>query len=210
MRSVCPGPSHSRAERSPWARYGPGVHEFANYKRYLVVDLEATTSPDGSLPEDEREIIEIGAVAIDPRSFRQTGRFESFVKPQLHPLIGAFTSELTGIRQSDIDSAPGFAQALEQLVAWLGGTDQLLLCSWGYWDAVQLRRDCARHDLAYPFSDNHLDLQQRFVRQRGMRPRDDLLRVFEKVGMKWEGAHHRALSDAANTARLLPLVVKRK
>jgi inhibitor of KinA sporulation pathway (predicted exonuclease) len=40
---------------------------------YLVVDLEATTSDDGSLPPEQMETIEIGAVLVDAKTLDVVG-----------------------------------------------------------------------------------------------------------------------------------------
>jgi len=36
---------------------------------YVIVDLEATCSRDATVPREEMEIIEIGAVMVDARTF---------------------------------------------------------------------------------------------------------------------------------------------
>jgi inhibitor of KinA sporulation pathway (predicted exonuclease) len=57
---------------------------------YLVIDLEATTSDDGSLPPDEMETIEIGAVLADARTLAVVDEFQSFVRPVRRPRLLPF------------------------------------------------------------------------------------------------------------------------
>jgi len=85
-------------------------------RRLLVVDLEATCSDDGSVPKHEMEIIEIGAVLVESAGLRPVAEFQSFVRPGLHPRLTPFCTELTTIRQSDVDDAPLFPEVLQGFV----------------------------------------------------------------------------------------------
>ncbi|MCY4501696.1 MAG: exonuclease domain-containing protein, partial [Alphaproteobacteria bacterium] len=80
----------------------------------LVVDLEATCSDDDSVPKHEMEIIEIGAVLVEPAGLQPVGEFQSFVRPGLHPRLTGFCTGLTTIRQSDVDAAPRFPEVLKR------------------------------------------------------------------------------------------------
>ena len=44
---------------------------------YLIIDLEATCSDDGSIPESEIEIIEIGAVMQNSITFEIQSEFQT-------------------------------------------------------------------------------------------------------------------------------------
>jgi inhibitor of KinA sporulation pathway (predicted exonuclease) len=48
---------------------------------YLIIDLEATCSDDGTVPRQEMEIIEIGAVMQSSRTFEIESEFQTFVRP---------------------------------------------------------------------------------------------------------------------------------
>jgi hypothetical protein len=82
---------------------------------YLIVDLEATCSDDGSVLRHEMEIIEIGAVLQNAKTFEIESQFQTFVRPVRHPRLTAFCTELTGIRQDMVAAAPLFPEALESL-----------------------------------------------------------------------------------------------
>jgi inhibitor of KinA sporulation pathway (predicted exonuclease) len=86
---------------------------------YLIVDLEATCSDDGRVPRYEMEIIEIGAVVLNAHTFEVESEFQSFVCPVRHPELTEFCMELTGIGQDEVDSAPSFAQAIDELKEWM-------------------------------------------------------------------------------------------
>src|SRR5512135_1491403 len=86
---------------------------------YLIVDVEATCADDGSIPAEEMETIEIGPVMLDGELLEAVGEFQTFAKPARHPTLSRFCTELTSIRQADVDAAPGFSAAAEAFAAWL-------------------------------------------------------------------------------------------
>lgn len=175
-------------------------------KHYLVVDLEATCDQRG-FPRDQMEIIEIGAVLVEPRSLRPVREFQTFVRPVVRPWLTAFCTELTSIRQEDVDDAPLFPEALEQLLAWL--QVPALLASWGAYDRNQLRTDARRHDVALPLGRDHLNLKVAFAKAAGRKPMG-MRGALRLAGLPLEGTHHRGIDDARNIAKLLPFALRRE
>src|SRR5262245_24832841 len=104
---------------------------------YLIIDLEATCSNDGTVPRHEMEIIEIGAVMQSSRTFEIESEFQIFVRPVRHAELTEFCSELTGITQDDVAGAPPFREALEAMKQWMFAFDDALFCSWGDYDRNQ-------------------------------------------------------------------------
>jgi inhibitor of KinA sporulation pathway (predicted exonuclease) len=173
---------------------------------YLVVDLEATCDREG-FPREEMEIIEIGAVVVEPRKLEPVDAFQTFVRPVVHPTLTPFCTELTTIRQADVDDAPDFPEAIAALGAWLRW--KVELASWGRYDKTQLLRDAARHDVRLPFSGRHLDIKGAFAERAKTRPMG-VSRALERVGLQFEGTPHRGIDDARNIARLLPYALGRE
>jgi len=174
--------------------------------RLLVVDLEGTCCRDDSIPREERETIEIGAVLVDGETLAPTDEFQTFVRPIAHPTLTPFCLELTSITQSDVDGAEGFPSAFARLLAWTGPGDARF-CSWGGYDRSQFRRDCARHGVENPLDEGHLNLKERFSEVLGRRPHFGMKRALELCGLPLEGTHHRGLDDARNIARMLPFLL---
>ncbi|MBX2799467.1 MAG: exonuclease domain-containing protein [Myxococcales bacterium] len=172
----------------------------------LVVDLEATCDRAG-FPRARMEIIEIGAVLVDPENLQPIREFATFVRPVVQPRLTAFCTELTSIRQQDVDDAPTFPEALEAWRRWLDR--RVLLASWGAYDKYQLLTDADRHGVKLPFGSRHLDLKQVFAEQSGRR-RMGMMRALKLVGLPHEGTHHRGIDDARNTVRLLPWALGRR
>ena len=172
---------------------------------YLVVDLEATCDDRNSIPVDERETIEVGAVLVDGVSLRSVGEFQMFVRPVLHPKLTAFCTELTTITQEDVHTAPTFPAVATRLAAFGEGA---VFCSWGAFDRNQLAADAARHGVAMPLPGRHLNLKQAFARATGER-RCGNRRALDRAGISATGTHHRGLDDARNIAALLPFILGR-
>ena len=180
------------------------MHRNPNY--YLVVDVEATTSNDGSFPKDEMEIIEIGAVLVDARSLTAVDEFQSFVRPVRHPVLHPFCTELTKITQDMVDAAPGFPEVLAQLCDRMLKRDGVVFASWGNYDKLQFHRDCTLHQLDYPFP-RHLNLKEELSRVQGHRKKLGMSQALRFLGLPLEGTHHRGIDDARNIARMLPWIV---
>ncbi len=171
---------------------------------YLVIDLEATTDLNNrTVPRDEMEVIEIGAVLVEGASLEPVDELQTFVRPIRHPILTPFCRELTTIRQHDVDSAPLFPVALEKLRALIGGRDALF-CSWGGYDRRQLEQDAEHHRVSLPFQGRHLNLKEQFSERRGERRKYGMDGALQKVGLPLEGTHHRGIDDARNIVRLLP------
>jgi len=167
---------------------------------YLIIDLEATCWADAGLHKGESEIIEIGAVAA-ASDYSYLGEFQSFVKPVRNILISEFCENLTSISQADVDRAPLFADALGSLVfkfQEMTSTkiDEAEFISWGNYDKKQFEKDCAYHDIVYPFG-KHRNLKYEFALRNDMK-KMGMKRALRTLGLQLEGTHHRALADAKN------------
>jgi len=177
-------------------------------RHWLVIDLEATTE-EGGWPLEEMEIIEIGACLVAGNG-QEIGHFQRFVRPLRRPLLTRFCRELTHIEQAEVDSAQGLAAVWPEFERWLGGYAGELLgwVSWGDYDRQQLELEWQRNGLSSALQQvEHLNLKQRFAQARQLRRPVGLKSALQLAGMQFHGTQHRALEDARNTARLLPLTL---
>jgi inhibitor of KinA sporulation pathway (predicted exonuclease) len=170
---------------------------------YLIIDLEATCSDDGTVPRHEMEIIEVGAVMQNSRTFEVEAEFQSFVRPVRHSLLTTFCTGLTGIQQQDLADAPPFEQALDKLKQWMEPFSDALFCSWGDYDRKQFAQDCEYHHIAYPFSSGHFNLKAAFARSQNLRKQLGITGALRRLGLTFEGSHHRGLDDSRNIARIV-------
>lgn len=171
-------------------------------RKLLIVDLEATCWKDEPSLAAESEIIEIGAVVFDPDSTTVEQQLQTFVRPVRHPLLSDFCTQLTTIRQTDIDSAPVFPMALALLVDCCLGRSPVLFSSWGDYDRNQLERDCAFHGVKYPFGKRHFNIKAHFAATKRCRP-CSLGQALAMLHMSFDGSPHRGIDDARNIARVL-------
>lgn len=179
-----------------------------NNRPYLVIDLEATCDDQGSIPREETEIIEIGAVLVDAVTLQPLGEWQSFVRPIRHPRLTPFCTQLTSITQADVAKAPTFQVAIAGLAQFVRGHDALF-CSWGEYDRNQFRRDGARHGVRAPLGKDHLNLKVELARVIGTTAKLGVGQALARAGLRFEGTAHRGIDDARNIARLLPFVLGR-
>lgn len=151
----------------------------------------------------QQETIEIGAIRINDYG-EETGSFEQFVRPLLHPRLSAFCSELTTIEQQQIDRANEFPEVIELFQDWAEiWEEDYLLCSWGSFDRKMLVSDCLLHDLDTDWiEDRHINLKRQYHDIKRLRRPRGLKRSVEKEGFDFTGVHHRGISDAENLAKI--------
>jgi inhibitor of KinA sporulation pathway (predicted exonuclease) len=175
---------------------------------WLVIDLEATTD-EGGWPVTEMEIIEIGASLVN-RDGREVDHFQRFVKPVRRLSLTPFCRELTHIAQADVDAAAVLTQVWKDFEQWLSPHRGQLQgwVSWGDYDRLQLLQDWQRLNLESALARvPHINLKQRFAKTRQLPRPLALTGALQLVGLQFCGQQHRALEDARNTARLLPMVL---
>ncbi|GAB3374745.1 3'-5' exonuclease [Azotobacter armeniacus] len=174
--------------------------------KWLVIDLEGTTD-EGGWPVEIMEIVEIGASLVD-RDGHELNHFKRFVRPLRRPCLTTFCRELTHIIQADIDSAALLPCVWGQFEHWLAPHRPRLAgwASWGDYDRRQLEQEWRRYGLTSSLATiPHINLKQRFADTRQLKRAVGLKTALQLAGMSFQGQPHRALEDARNTARLLPL-----
>ncbi len=181
--------------------------EFCRYPYFLVIDLEATCCNRKSVPRNEMEIIEIGAVMVDRDSLSAVDEFQTFIQPVRHPQLTPFCTELTSIKQSDLTNAPSYSVALLELQQWLASFGHYFFCSWGDYDKSQFEQDCRYHQVAYPFGSEHLNIKKQFSKSQGYAKNHGMARALKLAKIALEGTHHRGIDDARNMAKLMPYIV---
>lgn len=178
-------------------------------KLILIVDLEATCwegNVEGLKREqtvDEMEIIEFGCViaqldgaVVDSRSFK--------VRPQVHPKLSDFCTQLTSITQRDVDSAPIYQDVVPKINQWLENYDLAAWASWGNYDKNQIGAESRRHEMSPEFfSLSHINIKQEWRRGKVNSRSAGLANAMKYHGLSFEGTHHRGIDDALNIARLL-------
>ncbi len=172
---------------------------------YLVVDLEATCSEDGAVAREQMEIIEIGAVMLNRSTWQIDSEFQQFVKPVRNPYLTEFCTDamflaslLTTIKQSDVEKAPTFPEAMVNFQNWLSEFPNYIFCSWGDYDRKQFIQDCEFHGVLYPFDSEHINIKKQFSEYLGTSKGYGMAGALSKLGIELKGTHHRGIDDARN------------
>ena len=174
---------------------------------WLIIDLEATTE-EGGWPLEDMEIIEIGASLVSATG-HEVAHFQRFVRPLRRPCLTPFCTELTHISQTQIDSAQPLRLVWPQFESWLEPHRARLVGwgSWGDYDRRQLLQEWQQQGLDSSLSGiAHHNLKQLFADKRQLKRAVGLNGALQLAGLQFHGQQHRALEDARNTARLLPLI----
>ncbi len=177
-----------------------------SYKYFLIVDLEATCCDKQSIPRKDMETIEIGAVLVDSSSLTVVDEFCTFIKPIRHPKLTEFCTGLTSIKQSDVDNAPKYPDAIHIFKEWLYKYSDFLFCSWGDYDKSQLEQDSRFHGIPFPIGAPHLNIKVRFSQNQGIKKKFGMAQALSLCNLKLDGVHHRGIDDARNMARLAPYI----
>ncbi len=172
---------------------------------YVVVDFEWNQSSrpghnSGRLPF---EIIEIGAVKLD-EDLREIGRFSRTVRPKVYKKLHYMTRELTGISQQELDGSDPFPYVLVDFMLWCG--NDFIFCTWGNTDLVELQRNMRYFNLedllVGPI--RYYNVQKLFrIFFQPQRQAASLESAAELLEISGEGDFHRAVNDAAYTAKIL-------
>lgn len=169
--------------------------------RFIIYDLEATCWL-GRPPGGINEIIEIGAVMVDPTG-DVLSTFSKFVKPTVNPILSGFCKKLTSISQENVDRADKYPKVIEQFKDWINVYEEdYRLCSWGKYDKVMLTDNCILHKMDLEWLDYSSDLKAEYHEIKGEHKLTGLKNTLKKEGIEFTGTHHRAISDAENTAKI--------
>lgn len=174
----------------------------------VIVDLEYTAW-EGSLargwsePYEHREVIQIGAVRLDAKTFTVLGSFDVLVRPKQNPTLSDYIVRLTRITDAMLhDHGVAFPEALARFVAF-SGLDIPLLANGS--DGAVLRENCAIHCVPEVFAVGRvLNIRPALARATGLGA-DELVscELPALLGIGPPPERHSALLDANAIATAL-------
>ena len=173
---------------------------------FLVIDFEATCWKDNlaNVKNPQNEIIEVGAVLVG-NDYKVIGSTYCFIKPTINTVLSNFCKELTTITQDQIDNAdvfyiawPAFQKDIESLTN--ERFEDIVFCSWGYYDKKQLAKDCKLHNIPFPFK-YHFSVKHEFATRRKIKP-CGVSKAIKFLDMEFDGTLHRGIDDARNIAKI--------
>jgi DNA polymerase-3 subunit epsilon len=169
---------------------------------FAVLDLETS----GGSPDSGAGITEIGVVKV--RGGKVLGTFQSFIDPG-HSLP-PFITQLTGITDEMLFSAPFIDEVLPTLFEFLGSTDETVLVAHNSpFDMSFLKAAALAHELAWP---NYLTVDTARL-ARAVLDRDEVsnckLGTLATFFNAQTSPNHRALDDALATVDVLHGIIER-
>lgn len=166
----------------------------------LIIDLENTCMHEQERPADyHHQIIEIGAAWVTETG-EVLAKFSTLVQAE-NP-VTEFCTELLGITQADVDRGLPFCEAMQALAGFAALYPSTTWASWGAADLNSLNCDCTHHGLESPLQGwVHRNLKKEWAKARKIK-RVGMAKALEIAGIALEGAHHRALDDVLNLAKL--------
>lgn len=172
---------------------------------YIIFDLEMCKVPKGPAREifhSGSELIQIGAVAMN-EDFKIVDSFKTFVKPEFGR-VDSYITNLTGITQKDVESAPKAEVALRNFYNWL--PKDAVLVTWSDNDVKQIDKELEFKSIdlpeIYDYLDESIDCQEIFSDKMDT---DSIYRLSEALmiaNVDFDENIHDALTDAKNTALL--------
>lgn len=177
----------------------------------ILIDFEATCwDKDEKYKQRHAEIIEIGALAVD-REYRIISEFSTFIRPVREPSLSDFCRTLTGIKQSDVNTALTFNEGIQCFYQWIlinQVEEDNTLYSWGNYDRSLLRRNfrmnkCKNRGMSSIIHGKIIDLQEVFLKAIAFQYSScSLSMALSIIGECFQGEKHSSLDDARNLLKL--------
>ncbi len=189
------------------------------FEYYVILDFEATC--DQGKPPGPQEIIEFPSVLMSGQTFEVIDEFTSFVRPMHHPQLTPFCTELTGITQQQVDSAPLFPEVMANHIAWLrshnlqvttgdpGESFAFITC--GDWDLSRMLpnqcRVCEppRNFIPHAYR-QWINIKWHYTAFRGTKKAPGMAGMMRGLGLELVGHHHSGIDDSRNIARIARLL----
>jgi Inhibitor of the KinA pathway to sporulation, predicted exonuclease len=177
---------------------------------YIVFDLEfnqyynsAKDPAAANNPNCPFEIIQIGAVKLDEH-FKKISIYNNFIKPEIYSRLSPFVSEITGITEEALRSAPDHSFVYKDFMHFIG-KESCVLCVWGKADIKELYRNFSYHNFDISIlPKEYIDLQK-YASKYFNCPKGILMglkNAVELLHIPINNSFHDALSDAKYTAKV--------
>uniref|UniRef100_A0A8C9REY9 ERI1 exoribonuclease 2 n=1 Tax=Scleropages formosus TaxID=113540 RepID=A0A8C9REY9_SCLFO len=185
----------------------------------IIIDFESTCWKERR--SYDQEIIEFPAVLLNTSTGKIESEFHTYVQPQEHPILSDFCTELTGIKQVQVEAGVPLQICLSWFSRWLESLCKeknivfvkdnvcpptACLCAfvtWSDWDlGICLQYECKRKQICKPQELNRwIDLRATYKLFYNRKPKG-LNGALQDLGIEFSGREHSGLDDARNTAHL--------
>ena len=170
-------------------KYYPDI--FKKYPKLESLDLK-------------NEIIEIGAIKLD-KYMKPIKEFKTYIKPKLIPILNPKISEITNIKEKDLENGVTFEEGMKYLSMLIDEGD--IICSWAKDDIIEIINNSIYHKYNnLGWLKNYLDLQEYSTKILAKKKSLSLKNALEELKIKVD---NNKLHDALNDAIYTSLVFKR-
>lgn len=188
-----------------------------------VLDFEANCMRKG-IPTPQ-EIIEFPVLLVHASSGNLEGIFHTYVKPDVHPKISQFCTQLTGITRAMVNQGISLDETLIAHQAWLDSHNLIpawqtktkpeqktfLYLTCGDWDfQTCLSKQLAYHNKELPlFAERWINIKHIFPAVLELRTRcPGMVGMLDILGLKLVGRHHSGIDDCRNIARIVQKLIQ--
>ena len=169
--------------------------------RMLIVSIETTCWEAGAKPPDEEsEIIEVGACLLDTTTGMRSNKRTFKVRPT-HSTISLYCLLKTGSTSWEMKRAISFLEVCHILEEEYASKDRTW-ASFGQRPQSMFEEQCTDMGVAYPFSMNHIDVQMLFSQQFDTKPISKT-QARQLLGLPIEYYYRSSGNDAWEIANLL-------
>lgn len=178
----------------------------------VIYDLEFTAW-EGSMrhrwlrPGEFKEVVQIGAIRVDPASLAVLDTFSIFVRPRINPVLSPYLERLTGITGATLRAeGSDFADAYGRFRAFARGG----VCAAFGRDELVFEENLRLYGLAVPADTPEFRDLRPWFRANGVDPCGlHSCDIGPKLGVPFEGHAHNALADCLSIAAGLRVLVAR-
>ena len=167
-------------------------------EKIIIFDTEFTAwagslENNWSRPNEYREIVQIGAILVDTEQLIEIDALNLLVKPAKNPILSEYLTNLTGIRQEDIDRAGiSFPEAISQFDSWCGSYP---IYSYGG-DEENIKENCRLLEMPFVFDAFRFqDIKNIFLDHGIAANQYQSGNIMEAFGKKTKLDNHYALND---------------
>lgn len=186
---------------------------------FLILDFEATCEANKQICP--QEVIEFPCLKMNAKTLEIDSVFHQYVKPETHPILTPFCTELTGIIQSMVENQPNLATVMEQFDQWLVNeklkrsnevtspfTWTFITC--GDWDFnILLQKQCQNLGIKLPLYFHYWINVKKPVFQCTKKFPRGMMHMLELLDLKHEGRHHSGIDDVKNISNIVKAICER-
>jgi len=178
-----------------------------NYKKVIVVDVEATCWRGYPPKGQTNEIIEVGVCHLNLETLKPEKKRSILVRPS-RSRISEFCTELTTLTQEQIDKDGVSLKEACDILEDEYDSRRLVWSSFGDYDKDIFHRNCKMLGIQYPFSKRHINIKLLFALAKRLNKEVGMKKAIKLLDLELEGTHHRGHDDAWNTAKILAFCLR--